>query len=405
MNIEKIRDDFPILKRTVDGKELIYLDSAATSQKPKQVIEATREYYESYNANIMRGLHTLGEEATEAYENSRKKIKEFIGANKEREIIFTKNSTEGFNLVMYSWGRENIKKDDKIILSTSEHHANLIPWQQLAIEKEAKLEYLEIDENGVLKQGWEEKIKGAKILAITHVSNVLGVINNIKNICKIAKEEDVRTVVDGSQSAPHMKIDMNNIDCDFFVFTGHKMLGPTGIGVLYGKEELLEEMKPFLYGGEMIKTAHKFNSEWNELPHKFEAGTPNIAGVIGLGVAVDYLNEIGMEEIRNHEKELIKHTLEKFSELKNIEMIGSREYSEQKAGILSFNIMGVHAHDVGSMLNEQGIAVRSGFHCAQPFHEELKIKSSVRASVYLYNQIKEIDRLVEEIKKISNVLV
>ncbi|MFA5050145.1 MAG: SufS family cysteine desulfurase [Candidatus Micrarchaeia archaeon] len=400
MDVEKIRKDFPILKRKINGNPMVYLDSAASSQKPMQVIDAITDYYSNHNANILREVHTLGGEATEMCENSRKKIKEFVGAKNRNEIIFTKNSTEGINLIMYSWGMENIKKGDKIVVSASEHHANFIPWQQLAKIKGAKLEFLEIDNEGFLIEGEEEKIRNSKIVAMAHVSNVTGVIFDVKKICRIAKENNSISVIDASQSIPHMKTDVSRMDCDFLAFTGHKMLGPTGIGVLYGREGILEKMRPFLYGGEMAKATERKECKWNDLPYKFEAGTPNIAGIIGLRVAVEYLNKLGMEEIQKHEKEITKYATERLLDIKNLKIAGPRKYSDKKAGIISFNIAGYHAHDIGILLDEAGIEIRTGKHCAEPVHKKLGLNSSARASFYLYNTTKEIDKLSNELEKL-----
>ncbi len=404
MDIGKIRKDFPIFKRKINGKPLIYFDSAATSQKPKQVIDKILEYYTNYNANILRGSHTLGTEATEEYERTRKKLKDFLWAKKKNEIIFTKNSTESLNLIMYSWGMKNIKRGDKIVLSAVEHHSNLIPWQYLAKIKGAKLEFLEVDEEGFLIEGEEEKIKGSKMISLAHISNVTGVIFNIKEICKIAKENDSISIIDASQSVPHIKVDVRDIDCDFLAFTGHKMLAPAGTGGLYGKEEILNEMEPFLYGGEMIKNAKRNECKWNELPYKFEAGTPNIEGIIGLGTAIDYLNKIGMDNIRSHEKKITKYAMDCITQIKGLKIIGPKKYSEKKASILSFNINGYHAHDIGALLDNAGIEIRTGYHCAQPIHEKLKINSSARASFYIYNTIEEIEKFHTELLKISRLL-
>ncbi|MDD5023017.1 MAG: cysteine desulfurase [Candidatus ainarchaeum sp.] len=398
MDIEKIREDFPILKRKINGNKLVYLDSAATSQKPRQVIDTVVEYYQNHNANTMRGVHTLSEEATEMMENSRKKTKEFLNAKNNHEIVFTKNATEAINLVAYSWGEKNIKKGDKIVLSISEHHANLLPWQQLAIKKGAELVYLDIDNEGNLEEKWEKKINNSKLVAITHTSNVTGIINDVKNISKIAKEKGAVVIVDGSQSAPHMKIDVKKINCDFFVFTGHKMLAPMGTGALYGKEELLENMPPFMYGGGMNKKVEKENSEWNFLPYKFEAGTENVSGIIGLGSAMDYINRIGIDNIEKHGNKMIEYALERISEVRNVSVIGPKEYVKEKAPILSFNVEKVDCHDVAGALNEYGIAIRSGLHCAQPLHTRLGINSSARASLYLYNTEKEIDYFIDKLK-------
>jgi cysteine desulfurase/selenocysteine lyase len=400
MNVDKIREDFPILKRLINGKKLIYFDNAATSQKPIQVIDAISDYYKNHNANVHRGVHKLSEEATQLYEEARTKIKNFINASTEKEIIYVRNASEAINLVMYAWGKKNINKGDKIVVSIMEHHSNFVPWQQLAKEKNAKLEFLFVNEEGEIEEKELEKIHGAKLVAITHVSNVLGSIVDVKTITKIAHGEDALCLVDGSQSVPHMPLDVRSIGCDFLAFTGHKMLGPTGIGVLYGKEEILNDMEPFMFGGDMIFEVHKESTRWNELPYKFEAGTPNIAGAIGLGAAVDYLKKIGMHYIRKHEKELTEYAIKKMSEVKGIRVLGTKN-AEKRGGVIAFNIDKIHPHDVAALLGEDGIAIRSGHHCAMPLHEELKESASARASFYLYNTKEEIDVFVESLKKVS----
>ncbi|MBN2478215.1 cysteine desulfurase [Candidatus Micrarchaeota archaeon] len=402
MDVEKIRNDFPILKRKINGKKLIYLDNGATSQKPIQVIDAVSNFYKKNNANIHRGIHILSEESTLMYDDSRNKVSRFIHSKNPEEIIFTRNATESINLVMYSWGKENISRGDKIVISEMEHHSNLIPWVVLAKEKGATLEYLELDKEGLIKEGELEKIKGAKFVSVVHVSNVTGVINDVEKICRTASEEGAVSLVDASQSAPHMKVDIQSIGCDFLAFTGHKMLAPTGIGVLYGKKEILDSMNPFLFGGEMVVEAHKYDMRWNSVPYKFEAGTPNISGAVGLGSAVDYLEQIGMENIRAHEKKLVSYALEKLGAVNGISIIGPQD-SSRRSGIITFEVKGVHPHDVASILSEEGICLRSGYHCAQPLHESMGLQPTTRASFYIYNTEEEIDFLIENLVKVKKI--
>lgn len=399
MNIEKIRKDFPILNIKIHGKPLVYLDNAATSQKPKQVIKAITDFYENYNANIHRSIHYLGEKATAAYEEAHKKVAEFINADFE-EIIFTKSTTESLNLLAYSLGSK-LKPGDEIVITQMEHHSNLVPWQQLAKKNKLKLKFIEIDKNGLLKKDSIKKniTKKTKIVSITHVSNVLGTVNDIKSIAKIAHENNALLIVDAAQSVPHMPVDVKKLNCDFLVFSGHKMLGPTGIGVLYGKKQLLEEMQPFLYGGEMIKEVTFKDSKFNDLPWKFEAGTANIAQAIGLAAAIDYLNKIGMKNIMQHEEELTKYAMKKLKEIKEVEIYGPKE----RAGLIAFNVKNIHAHDTATILDGEGIAVRAGHHCAMPLASLLGISASVRASFYIYNTKEEIDKLAEGIKKVIKV--
>lgn len=397
MDVEKIRGDFPILERIVNGKKMAYLDNGATSQKPQQVIDAIVRYYSEYNANVHRGVHKLSEESTVAYEDARRKIAEFVNASEE-EIIFVKNASEALNLVMYSYGMANVNAGDRVSISIMEHHSNFVPWQFLAKKKKATLEFIDIDANGEL--AGLEKASGAKIVSILHASNMLGTINDAEKICKVAHEGGGVAVIDASQSVPHMPVDVKRMGCDFLAFTGHKMLAPTGIGVLYGKKELLERMEPFLYGGDMIIDVKKEGSKWNELPYKFEAGTPNIEGAIGLGVAIDYLNKIGMDEIRKHEIELLSYAIGKLKD--EVTIYGPLD-ARKRTGLVSFNVPGVHPHDVATILDEEGIEIRSGHHCAQPVHERLGLESSARASFHLYNTKGEVDRLVEGIRKVKRV--
>jgi|TARA_Y100000310_G_C20683105_1_gene817243 cysteine desulfurase/selenocysteine lyase len=402
LDIEKIREDFPILNVKVNGKPLIYLDNAATSQKPKQVIDAIKNYYETSNANIHRSIHKLGEKATEAYENAHKTVSKFVNADFE-EIIFTKNVTEALNLLAYSLEKE-INEGDEIVISEMEHHSNFVPWQQLAKRNNAILKVIEIDENGLLKKEsiLESIASKTKIVSLAHVSNVLGTVNDIKQIAKIIKQKSsAYFIVDAAQSAPHMKIDVKDLDVDFLAFTGHKMLGPTGIGCLYGKKELFEKLDPFLFGGEMIKEVTIEHSKWNDLPWKFEAGTANIAQGIGLAAAIDYLNEVGMENIMRHDKELIEYALEKLKEIKEVEIYGPD--LKNRLSLISFNIKGIHAHDTAEILNGEGIAIRAGHHCAMPLAKKLGIIASARASFYLYNTKQEIDQLVLAIQKAIKV--
>src|SRR3989338_192662 len=401
MNTEKIRKDFPILNVKIHGKPLVYLDNAATSQKPKSVINAVKDYYENYNANIHRSIHKLGEDATAAYEDAHKKAADFINADFE-EIVFTKNTTESINLLAYSL-TQSLKPGDEIAISQMEHHSNFVPWQQLAIKNNLKLKFIEINKDGTLNNESIKKniTKKTKIVSVTHVSNVLGTINDVEKIGKIAHNNGAFFIVDGAQSVPHMPVDVKNLDCDFMAFSGHKMLGPTGIGVLYGKKELLENMPPFLYGGEMIKEVKFENTRFNDLPWKFEAGTMNIAEAIGLGAAIDYLNKVGMKNIEQNEKELVKYAYKKLSEIKEIEIYGPS--AEKRSGLVAFNVKGVHAHDTAQILDGEGIAIRAGHHCAMPLHSLLGISASARASFYLYNTKEEVDKLVEGIKKVVKV--
>ncbi|MDD2655278.1 MAG: cysteine desulfurase [Candidatus ainarchaeum sp.] len=397
MDVGKIRKDFPILERVVNGKKIAYLDNGATSQKPRQVIDAIVRYYSEYNANVHRGVHKLSEESTIAYEDARRKVAEFINASEE-EIIFVKNASEALNLVMYSYGMANVDAGDRVSISIMEHHSNFVPWQFLAKKKKAKLEFVDIDGDGELAE--LEKASGSKIVSILHASNVLGTINDAEGICRVAHEGGGVAVIDASQSVPHMPVDVKRMGCDFLAFTGHKMLAPTGIGVLYGRKELLEKMGPFLYGGDMILEVKKEGSKWNELPHKFEAGTPNIEGAIGLGAAIDYLNRVGMEEIRKHEVELITYAIAKMKG--EVSIYGPLD-ARKRTGLVSFNVPGVHPHDVATILDEDGIEIRSGHHCAQPLHDRLGLESSARASFHLYNTKEEVDRLVEGIRKVKKV--
>jgi cysteine desulfurase/selenocysteine lyase len=400
INISEIREDFPILKRTVNGKPLVYFDNAATSQKPNHVLSVMDDYYRNSNASIHRGIHKLAEEATLAYEQAREKVSKFIGAKHTEEIVFVRNATEGLNLIALAWGRANINKGDKIVLTIMEHHSNIVPWQMVAKEKGAHVEFIEIDGEGILREDQvSEKIDNStKVVAVTHASNVLGTINAVEQIGRAAHRVGALFVLDAAQSVPHMRVNAKEIDCDFMVFSGHKMLGPTGIGVLYGKKQFLENTPPFLGGGEMIREVHTTGATWKDIPYKFEAGTPNAAGAIGLGAAIDYLNKIGMRHVYDHELELTDYALEKMSHVGGTTIYGPKDPT-RRVGVIAFNLGDIHAHDLASILDEEGIAIRSGHHCAQPLMEFLKVPATSRASFYIYNTKEEIDVLISALKK------
>ncbi|MFE8702323.1 cysteine desulfurase [Cytobacillus sp. FJAT-54145] len=400
MNIKDIRQYFPILDQEVNGKPLVYLDSAATSQKPVQVIEALDKYYREYNSNVHRGVHTLGTKATDGYEGAREKVRKFINAKSTEEIIFTRGATTALNTVAQSYARANLREGDEIVISYMEHHANVIPWQQIARATGAILKYVDLQEDGTISLDDIREIvtSNTKIVSIMQVSNVLGVMNPIKEIAQIAHENGAIMVVDGAQSAPHMKIDVQDLDCDFLAFSAHKMCGPTGIGVLYGKKKWLENMEPVEFGGEMIDFVGLQESTWKELPWKFEAGTPIIAGAIGLGAAIDFLQEIGLENIEAHEHKLAAYALQRMSEVEGMTIYGPKD-PDKRAGLVTFNISDVHPHDVATVLDADGIAVRAGHHCAQPLMKWLKVSATARASFYLYNTEDDIDKLVAGLVK------
>lgn len=400
MNAADIRKQFPILDQEVNGHPLVYLDSAATSQKPQVVIDALEKYYREYNSNVHRGVHTLGTRATDGYEGAREKVRKFINASATEEIIFTKGTTASINLVAASYGRKHIQKGDEIVISLMEHHSNIIPWQQLALQTGATLKYLPLQEDGTISLDDARGIitPNTKIVSIMHVSNVLGVINPIKELAEIAHENGAVMVVDGAQGAPHIKIDVQDLNCDFYALSGHKMCGPTGIGALYGKKHLLEEMPPIEFGGEMIDFVELYDSTWKELPWKFEGGTPIIAGAIGLGAAIDFLESIGLENIEQHEHKLAAYALQRMSEIDGLTIYGPMDASK-RAGVITFNLDDVHPHDVATVLDAEGIAVRAGHHCAQPLMRWLKASATARASFYLYNTEDDIDRLVEGLVK------
>jgi cysteine desulfurase/selenocysteine lyase len=400
LNVTKIRADFPILRRKIGGKPLVYLDNAATSQKPKAVIDAIDRYYHEYNANVHRGVHRLSEEATVAFEQSREEFARFIGAKAAKEIIFVRNATEALNLVALSWARANLKSGDRILLTEMEHHSNIVPWQMLAKEKGLRIDYVEIRDDGILNwENFEQLIKESpKVLSLAHVSNALGTINPVRQMAREAHKVGATVIVDAAQSVPHMPVDVADLECDFLAASGHKMLAPTGIGMLYGRQDLLDHMEPLMGGGEMIKEVHLQDARWNDLPWKFEAGTPNIEGVIGLGAAVDYLTKLGMQNVREHEKDVTRYAIERLAGVKGLVLYGTREI-EKRGAVISFNLGDIHAHDLATVLDTQGIAIRSGQHCAQPLMERLKVPATSRASFYIYNTRREVDILVRALEK------
>ena len=403
LDINKIREDFPILKRLVHGKPLVYLDNAATSQKPDCVIDAIADYYRTCNANTHRGVHLLSEEATEQYEKAHRTAANFINATSYKEIVFVRNATEAINLVAYSWGRSNISKGDVIVLSEMEHHSNLVPWQRLAEEKGAELRFIEVDEDGCLRMDLLDNVltDDVKIVSVTHMSNVLGTINPVELIIERAHSVGALVMIDGAQSVAHMEVDVKSLDCDFLAFSGHKMVGPTGIGVLYAKRAILEQMVPFLGGGDMILEVKLRESTWNELPWKFEAGTPSIAQGIALGTAIDYLADIGMAAIHKHEQGLITYAMEKLNSIDGINILGP--LPEKRGGLVSFRLDDIHPHDIAAVLDREGVAIRAGHHCAQPLHEKYGIGASARASFYFYNKKEEVDILIDAINKAKSI--
>ncbi len=396
-DVEKVRQDFPILERRIGDKKLVYLDNAATSQKPRQVIEALTSYYEQHNANIHRGAHLLAEEATAAYEEAREKVARFLGALNSASLIFTRGTTESINLVAYAWGHKNLNEGDEIVLTEAEHHSNLVPWQLAAQMTGVTLRFIPILEDGTLDMEEAEHLIGpkTKLVSCIHASNVLATINPVERLAELAHENGALMLVDGAQSAPHLPVDVRELGCDFFACSGHKMLGPTGVGILWGKPEILDEMDPFLGGGEMIREVYLDHSTWNNLPYKFEAGTMNIAQAIGLGAAVDYLNDLGMENVREHEKKLGEYAYQRLSEIEDIILYGP---ARDRTGLVSFSLPDVHPHDLSQLLNDEGIAIRSGHHCTQPLMRRLGTVATARASFYLYNTEEEVDALVGAIE-------
>ena len=404
LNVTEIRKDFPILQReTASNIPLVYLDSTATSQKPLVVIEAMNEYYRHSNANIHRGVHTLAEEATTMYEEAREKIAKFINAPSARQVIYTRNTTESINLVAYTWARANLKAGDLIILTEMEHHSNLVPWHMLQMDRGIELDFIPVTESGLLDLDTYRTLlsRSPKLVSFTHMSNVLGTINPATDIIRMAHEVGAIALVDGAQSVPHLKVDVQALDADFLAFSAHKMCGPTGIGALYGKVDLLEKMPPFLGGGDMIKEVKLRSFRPNTLPHKFEAGTPAIAEAVGFGVAVDYLTSIGMDNVSAHEHEITGYAIERLEEIPGVKVFGPD--AQHKGGVAAFTLEGVHPHDVAQILDKDGIAVRAGHHCAQPLHEKFGIPATSRASFYIYNTKEEVDLLVNGIYKVKEL--
>lgn len=401
-NSQKVREDFPILTRKVEGRPLVYFDNAATSQKPTQVIQAIEKFYKETNSNVHRGIHELSEQATEQFENAREKIAKFINARSPEEIIFVRGTTEAVNLVAYSYGRK-LGKGDRVLLSIMEHHSNIIPWQFLQ-DKGVRLDYVDITDDGALRLEDYYRLVSSrtKIVSVTHVSNVLGTINPVEEIAEIAHDKGSLILVDGAQSIPHLPIDVQELECDFFAFSGHKMLGPTGIGVLYAKKELLEQMNPFMGGGNIIKEVQLYTSQWTDLPYKFEPGTPNIAGAIGLGAAIDYLQAMGMEAIRTIGRDLTEYAMDILQDENGVDVYGPKD-TKHRVELISFNIGNVHAHDVASILNDYGVAIRSGHHCAQPLMRRLGVPATSRASMYVYNTKEEVDIFAEALRKTREV--
>lgn len=410
-DVNKVRADFPILKRKVNGRDLVFLDSGATSQKPESVLRTMDNFYRNNNANIHRGVYDLSVESTKMVDEAREKVAKFIGGRSE-EIIFTRNASESLNLVMYSWGKKHVSEGDAVLVTRLEHHSNFVPWQVLCKEKKASFRVVDVDEEGRLDVESLERLCAdgkVKIFALTGASNAIGTLVDIKKIVDIvnAKNPEVVVVLDASQMAPHMKLDVTKLPVDFVAFSGHKMMGPTGTGVLWGKKELLNKMDPFLYGGDMIGEVGLENTTWADLPNKFEAGTPDIAGIIGLGEAVDYLEGLGMDNVRAHEKELVQYALEKFGQLEKeglVELYGVRN-AEERGGAIAFNVKGVHSHDVAQVLNNFGVCVRSGQHCAAPLVTSFNVIAMVRATFYVYNTTEEIDYLVEKLKEVPKVFI
>ncbi len=402
LNIEKIRKDFPILHTKVHGKPLMYLDNANTTQKPQSVIDTLKKYYTTQNSNIHRGTHYLSEVATKEYESVREKVKNFLNAKSEKEIIFVRGTTEAINLVVNSYGRKNIFEGDEILISAMEHHSNIVPWQILCEEKKAKLKIIPINDNGELLLDEYEKLltPKTKIVSLVYISNSLGTINPIKQMIELAHRNGIPVLIDGAQAAPHLKVDVQKLDCDFFAFSSHKIFGPTGTGVLYGKSHLLESMPPYQGGGDMIKSVTFEKTIYNDIPYKFEAGTPNIADVIGMGAAIDYLQSVGFEAIQEHEKQLLEHATELIQSVEGVRLIGT---AKKKASVLSFVMKEAHPHDIGTILDREGIAVRTGHHCTQPVMQRFKIPATVRASFAFYNTHDEVEKFISALGKVKEI--
>ena len=403
LDVEKIRADFPILKRTVHGKRLVYLDNSNTTQKPKVVIDALVDYYSRHNSNVHRAVYALAEEATESYEGARRKTAKFVGAA-PKNLVFVRGTTEATNLVRFAWGEKSVKKGDLLVSTLMEHHSNIVPWQLLAKSRGATLKFVGLNPDGTLDMGSFENLlkESPKLVAVTHCSNVLGTINDVAKLCAKARAAGATTLVDGAQAAPHMPVDVKSFSPDFYAFSGHKMLGPTGIGALVAKKELLEEMEPFHGGGEMIREVFLDHSTWNDVPYKFEAGTVNIADAIGLGAAVDYLSDLGMQKVREHEVRLLDYALGSLAEVKGFRQYGPLD-SKKRAGVISFNFADVHPHDLATVLDEEGIAIRSGHHCAQPLMRWLEVTATSRASFHIYNSYDDVDALKAGLKKAGGI--
>ena len=403
LDVERVRSDFPILSRRINGKRLVYLDNAATAQKPKQVIDCIVDFYSNHNANVHRSVHRLGEEATEAYEGARKEVSKFVGAT-SKELVFTRGTTEATNLVRFAWGEKFVKKGDTLVTTLMEHHSNIVPWQLLAKQKGAHLRYVGLTKEGTLDmESFEQALaESPSLVAVTQCSNVLGTINDVSKLCALSKKAGSVTLVDAAQSVPHMPVDFHAVGCDFLAFSGHKMLGPTGVGALVGTPSILDELDPFHGGGEMIREVFLDHSTWNDVPHKFEAGTVNIAGAVGLGAAAEYLASLGMEKVRTHEVTLTKYALEALATVKGFVSYGPPR-AEDRGGIVSFNMSDIHPHDMATILDEEGIAVRSGHHCAQPLMRWLDVAATNRASFHVYNSYDDVDALVSGLEKARRI--
>lgn len=401
-DVHKVRAEFPILARKIHNKPLVYLDNAATTQKPQAVIDALIYYYTSQNSNIHRGVHTLSEEATASYEESRATVQRFLNAADPREVIFVRGATEGINLVAQTWGRANIRSGDEIVISAMEHHSNIVPWQILCEQQGANLRVAPVNDAGELLLDEFEKLLGpkTKLVAMSHVSNALGTVNPVRKIVEAARRVNARVLLDGAQAVPHMPVDVRAIDCDFYAFSGHKIYAPTGIGILYGKAELLEAMPPYQGGGDMISSVTFEKTLYNRLPYKFEAGTPHVSGAIGLGAALDYVNSVGLDRIARHEKQVLAYGTRRLLEIPGLRLVGT---AKEKEGILSFVLEGIHPHDVGTILDQEGIAIRTGHHCAQPLMERFGVPATARASLALYNTVEEMDALARGIEKVKEV--
>ena len=405
LSLEHVRDDFPILGRLVrDGKPLVYLDNASTTQKPTRVIEKISDYYRGYNANIHRAVYSLAEEATEAYEETRDKIAKFLRIRSREEIIFVRGTTEAINLVAHSWGRSHISRNDVIVITEYEHHSNIVPWQILAKETGAILKYVSVEDGELVLDELKEHLDAGrvKLVSFSMMSNVLGTISDVKRMVSMAKAAGAHVLIDGAQAVPHMPVDIGRLGCDFFCFSGHKMMGPTGVGVLWVARDTLDTMEPFHGGGDMIREVHKNEATWNDLPYKFEAGTPNVADVIGLGAAIDYLSDVGMENARRHEMDLTEYALKQIADVRGIKLYGTPDL-HKRGGVISFNFHDVHPHDVAQILDDDGIAIRSGHHCAQVLMEKLDVAATSRASFYIYNTREEVDSMVRSLEKVARV--